>query len=121
MKPRYFLLFLLSVIVSKNSLAQDTLNIQGFISHIDSVNTKHGGYLLLITVDTCNCTHDFLVVRSKKIPECQWKLQTFKVSVTEIYPTKPMIKMEALLNECCPPIEPNNMREHPRRIYSLIE
>jgi hypothetical protein len=121
MKLNYFLLFLLFSIVAKNSPAQDTLTVQGFISHIDSINTQHGGYLLLLTVDTCNCTHDFLVVRAKNIPENRWKLQDFEIFVHENYPTKPMMKLENLLNECCPPIEPNNMREHPRRIYWLIE
>jgi len=121
MKLHYFLLFLFFSMVVKNSPAQDTLKVQGFISHIDSMNTQHGGYLLLLTLETCNCAHDFLVVRAKNIPENKWKLQAFEIFVHENYPTKAMMKMENLLNDYCQPIELNNMREHPRRIYWLIE
>jgi hypothetical protein len=121
MKKKYLFILLLTISINRKILAQDTLNVKGFISHIDSVNTKHGGYLLLVTVDTCNCLQDFLVVRANCVPDNPWQLKNYRILVKEICQTIPMIKMANLLNNCCPPIERNNMREHPKRIYKLIE
>jgi hypothetical protein len=121
MKSICVFIFLLNFIINNKFIAQDTLNVKGVISQVDSINTNHGGFLLLITVDTCNCLQDFLVVRSDYVPISPWQLKNYRILVNKICPTDSMIKMGKLLNNCCPPIEQNNMREHPKRIYKLIE